>query len=156
MGLMEEIFFSTTFGGETLSLAAAQAVLAKLRREPVIETLAAKGGALVEGLEARIAAAGLEEIVEISGHPAWSFVTLHPVGDYGPFELKTFVQQELTERGVLTLGTHNMSYAHGDEDLRLTLDAYEGVLTDLAKAIRNGTLKQQLRGEVLAPLFTVR
>ena len=34
MCLMEEIFFSFTFGGETLSLAAAKATLLKLRREP--------------------------------------------------------------------------------------------------------------------------
>ncbi|MBP0533153.1 aminotransferase class III-fold pyridoxal phosphate-dependent enzyme, partial [Mycobacterium tuberculosis] len=35
MQLMEEIFFSFTFGGETLSLAAALATMRKLERDPV-------------------------------------------------------------------------------------------------------------------------
>ena len=34
MQLMEEIFFSFTFGGETLSLAAANATMTKLQQEP--------------------------------------------------------------------------------------------------------------------------
>ena len=43
MMLMEEIFFSFTFGGEALSLAAARATLCRLRDEPVCERIAAKG-----------------------------------------------------------------------------------------------------------------
>ena len=43
MQLMEEIFFSFTFGGEALSLAAAVATMAKLQREPVVETMRQNG-----------------------------------------------------------------------------------------------------------------
>ena len=43
MQLMEEIFFSFTFGGETLSLAASAATLDKLRRENVTDHLARLG-----------------------------------------------------------------------------------------------------------------
>src|SRR3569832_543822 len=43
MKLMEEIFFSFTFGGETLSLAAALATMRKLEREPVVNVLCCVG-----------------------------------------------------------------------------------------------------------------
>ena len=39
MQKMEDIFFSGTFGGETLSLAAAKAVLEKIKREKVFRTM---------------------------------------------------------------------------------------------------------------------
>ena len=40
---MKDIFFSGTFGGETLSLAASKAVLEKIKRDNVIEYLSELG-----------------------------------------------------------------------------------------------------------------
>ena len=60
MRLMEDVFFSFTFGGETLSLAAAKAVLEKLDREPVIERLAETENKVVSGVARSIAAHGLD------------------------------------------------------------------------------------------------
>ena len=45
---MEEIFFSSTFGGETLSLAASLATIRKMQREPVHATLNATGERVIE------------------------------------------------------------------------------------------------------------
>ena len=50
MDVVEKIFFSGTFGGETLSLAAAKAVLTKLRQEPVIATLKAQGQKIIDSV----------------------------------------------------------------------------------------------------------
>jgi len=58
MQLMEEVFFSFTFGGETLSLAAALATMRKLEREPVTATLTSQGLKIIDGLRSRIAALG--------------------------------------------------------------------------------------------------
>jgi len=49
MNLMEEVFFSFTFGGEALSLAAALATLKKLQREPVVETIKKQGQKVIDG-----------------------------------------------------------------------------------------------------------
>ena len=38
-GNQSEILFSTNFGGETLALAAARAVLTRLRNEPIMQTM---------------------------------------------------------------------------------------------------------------------
>src|SRR5450759_2996115 len=50
MRLMEEVFFSFTFGGEALSLAAAKATMDKLRAEPVTALLAQQGTKVMSGL----------------------------------------------------------------------------------------------------------
>jgi glutamate-1-semialdehyde 2,1-aminomutase len=59
-------------------------------------------------------------------------------------------------RGFLTIGTHNMSYAHSDADVDALLDAYDEILPILSDAATNGALKQHLRCVPLQPLFKVR
>ena len=73
MNMLEELFFSFTFGGETLSLAAALAALTKMQREPVIETLWTQGKKVKEGINTLIQKHKLENVLSISGKDCWSF-----------------------------------------------------------------------------------
>lgn len=156
MRLMEEVFFSFTFGGETLSLAAALATMKKLEREPVIETIYRQGRTIIEQLQSIIAAADATDFLGVAGNPTWSFFTIKDCGNYSMWQIKTLFLQEMFARGILTIGTHNMSYSHTDGDLRQLLQAYSEVVPMLTKAVRNGTLESMLRCEPLEPLFKVR
>ena len=156
MRLMEEVFFSFTFGGETLSLAAARAVLTKLQREPVLETIHRQGEKVLDGVAQRIATNGVDDFCSVSGHPSWTFFNISPAGPYDAFELKTLFLQEMFARGILTLGTHNLSFAHSDEDIEMLLAAYDAVLPSLRAAVDRGDLPSRLHGEPLKPLFKVR
>jgi glutamate-1-semialdehyde 2,1-aminomutase len=156
MRLMEEIFFSFTMGGETLSLAAAKATLDKLKREPVLKTIAARGQTVVEGAAAIVAEHRLGDFLSLGGRPCWSFVLIKDTPDYSAYEIRTLFLQEMLARGVLTLGSHNMSYAHTEADVARLLSAYREVMPILGDAVRNRALKQLLRCEPLQPLFKVR
>ncbi len=153
---MEEIFFSTTFGGETLSLAAALAVITKMKREPVLETLAARGERLLAGMRERLASSGAGEWLTPLGHPAWSVIAFRDAPPYTSWDLKTYFLQELLARGFLTLGTHNLSYAHSEADIDSLLLAYDAVLPRLSELVRTQKLEGELRCERLQPLFRVR
>ena len=156
MAEMEEVFFSFTMGGETLSLAAAKATLDKLVREPVTATLAARGQEALDRTAALIAANDLGDVLSVSGHPSWGFLNMRDAGGYSAFEIKTLFLQEVFARGVLTLGTHNLCYAHGPADIDRLITVYGEVFPILADAIRNRGLKQMLKCEPLQPLFRVR
>jgi glutamate-1-semialdehyde 2,1-aminomutase len=156
MKLMEEIFFSFTFGGEALSLAAAKATLQKLKREPVVQTLRARGLAIKEGAERIIRASGLEDVFAVSGDPTWSFLNIRDARGATSFEIKTLWMQEILQRGILSVGTHNVSYAHSEADVRQLLAVYAEVLPMICHALDAGTLRQSLRCDVLVPLFKVR
>ncbi|MDE3019862.1 MAG: aminotransferase class III-fold pyridoxal phosphate-dependent enzyme, partial [Nitrospirota bacterium] len=67
MKTFERVFFSMTYGGETLSLAAALATLQVLRTEPVIAHLWAQGAKFRDGVAAAAAAAGVP--VKLIGQP---------------------------------------------------------------------------------------
>lgn len=156
MQWMEEVFFSFTFGGETLSLAAALATLEKLQREPVLDTIRQRGEQLMSGLQALLVKHQADALFSVAGDPTWSFLLPKEVAPYSIWELKTLFLQEMFARGVLTLGTHNLSYAHSEADIQQLLAVYDDVLPLLVQAVTQQTLLQQLRCQPLEPLFKVR
>ena len=156
MELMEEIFYSFTFGGETLSLAAAKATLTKLRREPVLETLSARGQNVIDRLSDLIRQCGMEDTFSVSGHPSWCFFNIRDARGATAFEIKTLWMQEMIQRGILCLGSHNMSYAHSENDVQLLINAYSEALPLIGNALDHGLVKKILRCAPLTPLFKVR
>src|SRR5262245_37652437 len=99
-------------GGETISLAAAEASLDKVANQPVTQTLRDRGSSLMDGLAKLIERHGAGRFMRLSGHPSWSFVTITDCDGAGALEIKTLWLQEMFKRGILIIGTHNMSYAH--------------------------------------------
>lgn len=156
MQLMEEVFFSFTFGGETLSLAAALATMQKLEREPVTGALYKQGRKVIDGLKARIAAAGAEDFLGTAGNPTWNFFLIKDTANYSQWQIKTLFLQEMFARGILTIGSHNMSYSHSDVDLSQLFSAYDEVIPMLVEGVRRNKLESMLRCQPLQPLFRVR
>lgn len=157
MRLMEEIFFSFTFGGETLSLAAANATLDKLRREPVTATIRKRGERLLSRLRPLIERYGLSGALAAAGDATWSFLLVRDTPRYSQYEMKTFLLQELFARGILSIGTHNLSYATSDEDIDRLLTVYDEVFSLLARVLfDNAPVDQFLKCKALVPLFKVR
>jgi glutamate-1-semialdehyde 2,1-aminomutase len=156
MRLMEEIFFSFTMGGEALSLAAAVATLRKVKSRSVPAVLAATGEHVLQGTRARIEAHGIAHFAETTGHPSWSFLIFRDLPDMPSLEIKTLFMQECFARGILTLGSHNMSYAHSTEDVARLMQVYDEVFPILRDAVDNRSMRQYLRCQPLQPLFKVR
>jgi len=153
---MEEIFFSGTFGGELLSLAAAKVVLEKHKKVNIAAILTEKGENLRNEVESIIKEKNLEKILSLSGHPTWVFLNWAPTDKYSVDELKTFFMQEMFQKGVLILNAHNISLAFGRKELQIVLKAYSETLQKLSEAIATQTLREKLTVEPLVPLFKVR
>src|SRR5215203_133357 len=156
MKLMEEIFFSFTFGGETLSLAAAYAVLNKLQREPVIKTLFETGEKVISRLNQLIIEFKMEHIFIVTGYPVWSFFIIKDTEQFNSWELKTLLLQEMFANGVFTIGTHNISYSHSEKDIEQLIDSYGKYFGKVKTALEKNSLKSVLLCEPLKPLFKVR
>jgi glutamate-1-semialdehyde 2,1-aminomutase len=156
MSLMEEIFFSFTFGGETLSLAAAKATLIKIKREPVIATMRKQGEKVKAGVQALIDRSSLNDVLSLSGDPTWSFLIVKDTPLYTQWQIKTLFLQEIFARGILGLGSHNMSYIHTDTDIERLLTVYGEVFALLKTAINEKRLPEMLKCQALEPLFKLR
>lgn len=157
MKLMDTIFFSGTFGGETLSLAAAKATIDKMVSHHVPEHFARLGARIVAGINALLASDPLfKEIVGIQGYPCWTALNFKGTHQYSAEVLKTYFIQAMCQQGILITGSHNLSYAHNDESITALLEAYKLVLGQLKEFVKAGTLAENIKGELLQPVFQVR
>jgi glutamate-1-semialdehyde 2,1-aminomutase/spore coat polysaccharide biosynthesis protein SpsF len=156
MRLMEDIFFSATFGGETLSIAAAIATIDKIERDNVIDHLWAKGHDLMTAARDRIAGAGLSGVIGLAGAPPWAILTFrdHPQG--GRDLIKTLFLREMIAAGVLLNASHNICFAHSPSDMSRVLAAYDHALDAVRGALNKGDLARQLGNQIIRPIFTVR
>jgi len=156
MMLMEDIFFSGTFAGETLSLAATKATLNFMLENNIIEHLNAIGEQLQTGLHKIINNMQAQQWLSVSGHAVWSFLNIDNHGIYSAIELKSLFLQEMTQRGFLLGGGHNLNFAHKNSDIDALLNAYQEVLPVLANTVQNEDFNNQFKGELLEPVFKVR
>ena len=156
MKLMEDIFFSFTFGGETLSLAASYAVLTKLQCEPVIKKISETGEKLITQLNKLISEFNLGHIFSVSGSPVWSFFIIKDTDQYNSWELKTLLLQEMFANGIFMIGTHNISYSHSEKDIEKLMFSYRNYFEKVKVALEKNNLKSMLQCEPLIPLFKLR
>jgi glutamate-1-semialdehyde 2,1-aminomutase/spore coat polysaccharide biosynthesis protein SpsF len=156
MRLMEEIFFSSTFGGETLSLAAAIAVVDKIRRQGVPTRLWEIGGYLKAEAERRIAAAGLDGYLGLAGSAPWSILTYRDHPRASKEAIKTLFLREMIAAGVLVNASHNVCFAHSPEDIARVLQAYDHALGVLNDSLRRGDVEGRIGNQVIRPVFAVR
>ena len=147
----EDIFFYTTFGGETLSLAAAKATIEELADKNVTDFLDAQGKKLKDGYNEIAQKLGMGYTKTI-GYNWRSMATFDESGG-DPLIQKSIMQQEMIKRGVLWQGFHNMSFSHSDIDVDYTLQALEQSLSVLKNAVDNNKLKETLKGEPVQPVF---
>jgi glutamate-1-semialdehyde 2,1-aminomutase len=156
MELCSEIFFSGTFGGENLSLAAAKEVLTLVKTGVVTKKLEQTGSIIMEGVRGIVADNGLDGIFSVSGHPSWSFINISRETVNDVMLLKTLFLQEMFKRGILVLSSHNISYAHSSSDVTKLLVAYSETLSVLKDSIKNNSVRDTLECEPLKLLFKVR
>lgn len=152
MRKFDDIFFSFTFGGETLSLAAAKAVMQTLIQEPVHAHIWALGKKLRDGLNTLANYYQLSNIVYCKGLPPRCSVMFQEKDSHIPI-LKSLFQQECMKRGLFFTGTHFICYSHTQAQIDFTLRVYRTVLEILAEAVASNHPETWLEAAPTQPVF---
>jgi glutamate-1-semialdehyde aminotransferase len=153
---MEKVFFSGTFGGELLSLAAAKTVIQMHQSLDVTSKLRFIGDEIALKLQEIIIENEMTEYLEISGHPTWKFLNWKSTENYATNVLKTYFIQEMLAEGILVLSTHNVSLAMNEKIIKQIIVGYEKVLARMNRHLKRSTLLEQLKSDPLKPLFAIR
>ena len=156
MRLMEDIFFSGTFGGEALSLAASIATIDKMKDQNVITRLWDTGGALANGVRELAHRHGLDDVVTLAGFPPWMLVGFHDHAAARKEAIKTLYISEMAANGVLVNASHNICAAHDQADITQALNAYDAALGTIAAELAQGGLEDRLPVPAVEPVFAVR
>jgi glutamate-1-semialdehyde aminotransferase len=150
MEVFDEIFFSGTFGGEALSLAACQATVKVLREENGLARIAQYSAKLCDEVNKLIDQYDLGEQVRILGYPVRSVVAFPNAGD-DALVRRTFLMQQCARRGLLYFCSHIPCLAHGEQELTFTLDVMNEALGAFARAGNN--FAEHLAGPPVQAIF---
>jgi glutamate-1-semialdehyde 2,1-aminomutase/spore coat polysaccharide biosynthesis protein SpsF len=153
MRLFDEIFYSFTFGGETVSLAAANATMQTLLDKDVIGVLWEQGERLQEGFNVLTAGLGVSRYFSCKGLPPRTVMDINAPDGVDPLLIKGILQQEMIRRGVLWAGYHNVCFSLSEADVMHVLRAYRAALPVVSAALESGAPENFLEGEGLQPVF---
>ncbi len=152
MGEFDDIFVSSTFGGDTLALAACLATLDEYGRRPVIARLWRVGRRFQEGFTAIAARLGVP--ARSIGYPVHPKIVIdHPSPETERLLVSLFLQ-ETARRGVIFhFAGFNVSFSHADADVDESLQACEEALRVVGAALADGRIAERLRGKPYAEAF---
>jgi glutamate-1-semialdehyde aminotransferase/spore coat polysaccharide biosynthesis protein SpsF (cytidylyltransferase family) len=145
----DNIFYSGTFFGETLSMAAAIATIKKIERDDVIGHICKEGAYLSAAIEHSILNLGLSGIVELSGHPSRKIISFHGEDQQETDQIRTLFMAEMIQAGVLIINSNNISFAHKRNEMIKVHRAYERALTAIVDAFDDEKLEERA-GEITA------
>jgi len=155
MRFMEDIFFSGTFGGEALSLAAAIATIDKVEATDTIGHIHRTGERLRAETVSALQDHGLEQRFEISG-PSWRPVVAAKDCEVASSIAFSLLMQELIDNGVLMGAGFNLCLAHDDSLVDETLRSWTQACGAVAVAFNDRDPSRHLRGKPIEPIFRVR
>ena len=148
----EEVFVSSTFGGDTLALAAARATIDEYRRQPVIAHLWAAGKRFQDGFRRAVGRTGVP--AECIGFPVHPKIVFRHAKDKINYEAMNLFLQETARRGVIFhFAGFNISFSHSDADVDETLVACEAALKVIAEALADGRVAERLEGRPYTEVF---
>ena len=127
MKMMERNIFSTTFGGETLSITAAITTIKKLKRLNIVEKNINYGKTLSSRLNKIISSTKLKNNLEISKVYWWPRIILKDITIDEDLAV-SLLRQEFIEQGLFLGSTFNICYAHTKNNiLKATTDSFQKV-----------------------------
>ena len=133
-------FFYTTFGGETLSMAAALECIKILKKKNVCKTIEIRGKKLINDYDLKF--------LNVKGYGARSILNIQ---HEKTMIIKTFIHQEFLKRGILWSGIISLSFAHNDLIIRKILKNFAEILK-LIKNIGLNKLSSNISGKLIKKL----
>lgn len=151
----ERVFLlSTTYGGETHHLRAAQKTIELLLQNncAITKKIWETGKTIKEAYNMLAKEYGISNYTQILGidcRPYFSFTNISGEQDS---LLRTLFMQEMIKHGVL-LQTINPSYSHGDSEISQTIEGFSKSLKTITQAIESNSVHELLAGNATKPVF---
>ena len=156
MVLMEEIFFSSTFGGDNVALAASLATINKIEKNKVIYKTKNYGDKLIKELNNICIKEGVDKFIKINNINWWPKIIIKnpPIDEE---LLVSLLRQEFISAGLLIGSTFNLCYAHTKAGvLEDTIIRFKKAIFKLKSYLDTSNPQKFLKGELIQKTFKVR
>lgn len=136
----DNIFYSGTMFGETLSIAASIACIKKMQRENVIQHLWKIGGEIWTDVQKVLDYHNMTDVIYFSGMFPRVKVNFGGRGDVTANQIKTAFIQEMAQGGVLIINSNNVSYAMKAPEVKRIVTAYHDTIYTISDALDEGDM----------------
>lgn len=144
MSQSQEIFYSLTFGGETLSLASTKATLKVIDREDVPSVIAQNGQYLLDQLSVLLNQYDLDDVISFQGYPCRNVMIVKDHEEVPAADIRTYWIQKCARLNILTGGYHIVSLAHTKSIMDELLFKYDLVFKDIQNSLADKSLLNKL------------
>jgi glutamate-1-semialdehyde 2,1-aminomutase len=153
MKIFDEIFYSTSYAGEALSLAAGLAVINEIETKPVINHQWQMGKELHDGFNNIAKENHLD--FKIEGIPVRGSIVCRDENKNPSNILKSILLQELIQKGIMFgPGAVFVSYSHSKKDVFTTLKHVENSIKKIKDHLNKGGIKNMLKGKEMKKVMT--
>ena len=155
--IMEQIeqgvFVSTTFGGDSISMAAALATIEILEQPGFYENLEKVGSIQMDGIGQLIKKYKLDNILSVSGTPIHAGVAFEGCGSLSYLDIQSVYSQTMIENGILVFAIYNLNKAHTEKEAKVYLEATDKAFALIKQAVEKDSMEGILRGGKVDPVF---
>lgn len=143
------IFYSGTMFGETLSIAASIATIKKMEREHVIQHLWKAGAEITTKVNSLLDYHQMNDVIHFNGmHPRTKINFRDQIRGTAN-QIKTLFMQCMAENGVLMAGSHNVSFAIKESEIKRICSAYAATLPIIRDVIDAGDIAEVIGTEAV-------
>ena len=147
------VFVSTTFGGDSISMAAALATIKILEQPGFYEHITKIGTIQREGIEKLIHKYKLEDVLAVSGLPAHAGVSFEGHGSLSYLDIQSVYSQTMIENGILVFAIYNLNKSHTEKEASAYLKATDEAFALIKEAVEQDSVDKILKGGMVDPVF---
>ena len=147
------VFISTTFGGDSIAMAAALATLKILEQPGFYEHITKIGTILRTGLQERIDKYNLNDVLSVSGLPAHCGIAFEGHGSLSYLDVQSVYSQTMIQNGILIFAIYFLNMHHTEIEAQAYLDATDKAFALIRKAVDNDSVDDILIGGKVDPVF---
>lgn len=153
MKKFNDVFYSTTYGGETLSLAAGMAVVDEFVHKDIVKHCWNIGNQIKDGFNSLAKELGIA--AKWKGLPVRGAISFSDAGQYTSKLIHSVFLQECIKQGIMFgPGESLICYSHNDDDVKHTISSIEKSFHSIQEGIKKNNLKNMLEGKEMKSVMS--
>jgi glutamate-1-semialdehyde aminotransferase len=147
------VFVSTTFGGDSIAMAAALATLKILSKPGFYDHINKIGTMIRDGIQERIDKYDLNNILSVSGIPAHCGLAFEDYGSLSYLDIQSVYSQTMIQNGILVFAIYFLNSHHTEAEAKAYLDATDKAFALIRQAVDKDSVEDILIGGKVDPVF---
>lgn len=147
------VFVSTTFGGDSIAMAAALATIKILEEPGFYEHITKIGTIIRNGIQEKVNKYSLNDVLTVTGLPPHCGVAFEGCGSLNYLDIQSVYSQTILQNGIIQFAIYFLNSHHTEKEAEIYLDATDKAFALIRKAIDQDSLDGILISGKVNPVF---